>query len=106
MKRQAGRRRLYQMAVCPQFDALSASSGGWGQVWGRAEQALLYPQGQSFIGNDNALTPFWNIELSPEPSKPLEDVRDNMEAGLFRAKAGQVTTTTTNRLLESEDSLK
>jgi hypothetical protein len=97
---------LYQMAVCPQFDALSASSVGWGQVRGRTFPSLPHPQG-GFLGDGgNSLTPVGNYWLSTKSSNPGREARDNMGAGLFRGKAGQVTTTDTNRLLESEESLE
>jgi hypothetical protein len=47
------------------------------------------------------LTPVGNFKLSTKSSYPAEEARDNMLAGLFRGKAGQQTTTDTNRLLES-----
>jgi hypothetical protein len=89
------------MPVCPQFDALSASSGGWGQVRGWAFLTPPHPQGNFLCLGGNALTPVGNFQLSPIPSYPAEEARDNMLAGLFRGKAGQETTTDTNRLLES-----
>jgi hypothetical protein len=104
MKKQADRKRLYQMAVCPQFVVLSASPGGWGQVWGRLSLSLVRPQGGLFPTLPNVLTPVMDSWLSPEPYNPASKARDNMLAGVFRSKAGQVTTTRTNRLLESEES--
>ncbi|QPC89966.1 hypothetical protein [Mesorhizobium sp. INR15] len=104
MERQAGRQRLYQKAVCPQFDALSASSGGWGQIRGGPILAWHCPQDGVCPGNRNALTPVTDSELSPTSYILEKDARDNMLAGFFGGKTGQVTTTTTNRLLESEES--
>ena len=92
------------MAVCPQFAVLSASTAGWGQVWGPVILACLRPQGGLFPEDPKALTPVTDSELSPEPYIREKEARDNMLAGVFRGKAGQVTTTTTNRLLESEES--
>ena len=92
------------MAVCPQFDALSASSGYWGQVWGRLSSTTGRPQDLLFTTVPNTLTRLTDSELSPEPYIREKEARDNMLAGVFRGKAGQVTTTRTNRLLESEES--
>ena len=92
------------MAVCPQFAVLSVSSGGWGQVWGPVSLPCFRPQGRLFPRHPKALTPVAESELSPEPCIRENEARDNMLAGVFRGKAGQVTTTTTNRLLESEES--
>jgi len=104
MEKRAGHRRLYQMAVCPQFVVLSASSGGWGQVWGWLPLTIICPQDELFPAFPNALTPVTDSWLSPEPYSLESEARDNMLAGVLRGKAGQVTTTTTNRLLESEES--
>jgi hypothetical protein len=94
------------MAGCPQFGALSASSGGWGQFWGRTMLPVLHPQSQFCEAAVKSLTPVMESWSSTLSANPVREARDNMLAGLFRGKAGQVTTTTTNRLLESEDSLK
>jgi hypothetical protein len=102
----ARRCRLYQMAVCPQFDALSASSGRWGQVRGRGSEPSSRPQGHSLRTSGKPFTRLEYFSLSTKPSNPGREARDNMLAGLSEGKAGQVTTTDTNRLLESEDSLK
>jgi hypothetical protein len=102
----ARRGRLYQMPVCPQFDALSASSGRWGQVRGWVLEPSACPQNHSIGVGDKSLTPTGNSSLSTKSSHPVREARDNMLAGLSEGKAGQVTTTDTNRLLESEDSLK
>jgi hypothetical protein len=106
MEKPARRGRLYQMAVCPQFDALSASSGRWGQVRGWASEPSSHPQGHFLRLSGKPLTPDENSSLSTKSSSPGREARDNMLAGLSEGKAGQVTTTDTNRLLESEDSLK
>ncbi|CCV04279.1 hypothetical protein MESS2_1250034 [Mesorhizobium metallidurans STM 2683] len=58
-----------------------------------------------FIGvGYKPLTPVGDSRLSTKSYNPVGEARDNMLAGLCRGKAGQVTTITTNRLLESEDS--
>jgi hypothetical protein len=92
------------MAVCPQFDALSASSGDWGQVWGRLFSTAVRPQDLLFTTVPNTLTRLIDSDLSPEPYIWEKEARDNMLAGVFLGKAGQVATTRTNRLLESEES--
>ena len=92
------------MALCPQFGPLSASSAGWGQIWGRFLLPFGHPQGGLFPWLLKTLTPMVDSKLSPEPCSRENEARDNMLAGFLTGEAGQVTTTTTNRLLESEES--